>query len=206
VRADVEPMAEVLGDPVSMRFYPHPLSLEETEAWVERNIGRSERDGLGLWAIVLRETGEVVGDCGAVLQQVDGSEELELGWHLHPAHQGHGYATEAAIAWRDHAFAATDRERLIALILEENVPSRRVAERIGMTIWKVAEFAGLPHLVYSIGRQVATPVGPAPAGRPRVVMSRPGWRDHGRSAAALYVGQPAQLPVSRGWVADELAI
>jgi ribosomal-protein-alanine N-acetyltransferase len=149
---DLEVMAEVLGDPVSMRFYPHPLSLAETEAWVARNIGRSERDGLGLWAIVLRETGEVVGDCGAVLQQVDGSEELELGWHLHPAHQGHGYATEAAIAWRDHAFAFTGRNRLISLILEENVPSRQVAERIGMTVWKVAEVFGRPHLAYSLRR------------------------------------------------------
>jgi RimJ/RimL family protein N-acetyltransferase len=150
-------MAEVLGDPVSMRFYPHPFSLEETEAWVARNIVRSERDGLGLWAIVLRETGEFVGDCGAVPQQVDGSDELELGWHLHHAHQGRGYATEAAIAWRDHAFATTDRDCLVALILEENVPSRRVAERIGMTVWKTAEFAGRPHLVYAILR--ATPAG-----------------------------------------------
>jgi len=149
---DVARMAEVLGDRVSMRFYPHPLSLEETRAWVNRNIARFEQDGLGLWAIALRDTAEVVGDCGAVVQRVDGSDELELGWHLHPAHQGRGYATEAAMAWRDHAFATTDRERLIALILEANVASRRVAERIGMTPSKTAEFAGLPHIVYAIRR------------------------------------------------------
>jgi ribosomal-protein-alanine N-acetyltransferase len=94
-------MAEVLGDPVSMRFYPHPLSLGETRAWVDRNIARFERDGRGLWAVVLRATGEVVGDCGAVLQRVDESEELELGWHIHPAHQGKGYATEAAATGSD---------------------------------------------------------------------------------------------------------
>jgi ribosomal-protein-alanine N-acetyltransferase len=149
---DVKVMAEVLGDPVSMRFYPHPLSLGETRAWVDRNIARFEQDGRGLWAVVLRATGEVVGDCGAVLQRVDGSEELELGWHLHPAHQGRGYATEAAAAWRDHAFATTDRDKLISLILEANDPSCRVAERIGMTPWKTAEFAGRPHLVYAIRR------------------------------------------------------
>ena len=149
---DAGPMAEVLGDPVSMRFYPHPYSLEETRQWVDRNIARFEDDGLGLWAVVLKETGEVVGDCGAVHQQVDGSKELELGWHLHPAHQGRGYATEAATAWRDHALATTDRDRLIALILEANLPSRRVAERIGMTPWKTAEFGGQPHLVYALRR------------------------------------------------------
>jgi len=147
---DLERMAEVLGDPASMRFYPHPFSLEETRAWIGRNRVRFEQTGLGLWAITLREGGEVVGDCGAVPQLIDGIDELELGWHLHPAHQGRGYATEATAAWRDHAFAATGRTRLISLILEANVPSRRVAERIGMTAWKTAVFAGRPHLVYAI--------------------------------------------------------
>ncbi len=145
-------MAAVLGDPVSMRFYPRPFSRDEARAWIERNRARFERDGLGLWAITLGATGEVVGDCGAVAQTVDGADELELGWHLHPAHQGRGYATEAAAAWRDHAFAFTGRDRLISLILEENVPSRRVAERIGMSVWKTADFAGRPHLVYAIRR------------------------------------------------------
>lgn len=152
---DLAVMAEVLGDPVSMRFYPHPFSRDETRAWIERNRARFDRDGLGLWAATLGDTGEVVGDCGAVWQEVDGAEELELGWHLHPGHQGHGYATEAAIAWRDHAFAATGCERLISLILEENAPSRRVAERIGMTPWKTASFAGRPHLVYATRRPPA---------------------------------------------------
>jgi RimJ/RimL family protein N-acetyltransferase len=150
--ADLERMAEVLGDPVSMRFYPHPFSRDEVAAWVERNRTRFERDGLGLWAITLRDGGDVIGDCGAVPQVVDGIEELELGWHLHRAHQGRGYATEAAAAWRDHTFAVTGRDRLISLILDANVPSRRVAERIGMTPWKTALFAGRPHLAYAIHR------------------------------------------------------
>lgn len=149
---DLDPMAEVLGDPVSMHFYPRPFSRDETSAWIERSRARFDATGLGLWAITLRATGEVVGDCGAVPQVVDGSDELELGWHLHPAHQGRGYATEAAIAWRDHALAVTGRNRLISLILDTNVPSRRVAERIGMTVWKTAAFAGRPHLVYAIRR------------------------------------------------------
>ena len=151
--SDVDAMAAVLGDPGSMRFYPRPFTREETRTWIERNRARFDRDGLGLWAVTLRGSGELVGDCGAVPQTVDGVGELELGWHLHPAHQGRGLATEAATTWRDHAFATTDRERLIALIVDANVASRRVAERIGMTVWKSAEFAGRPHLVYAIRRQ-----------------------------------------------------
>ena len=83
---DVGRTAEVLGDPVSMRFYPYPLSLEETRLWVSPNITPFEQDGLGLWAVEHRDTGGVVGDRGAVPQRVDGSDEPELGWHLHPAH------------------------------------------------------------------------------------------------------------------------
>lgn len=150
--SDADAMAKVLGDPVSMRFYPRPFSAEEAAAWVERNAARSQANGLGLWAVTLRSTGEVIGDCGAVIQAVDGDDELELAWHLHPIHQGRGYATEAALAWRDHAFATTDRSRLVSLIVEANLPSRRVAERIGMTIWKTTETWGRAHLVYSVER------------------------------------------------------
>jgi RimJ/RimL family protein N-acetyltransferase len=149
---DIEVMAEVLGDAVSMRFYPQPLSRAETAAWIERSRARFQRDGLGLWAVTLRASGAVIGDCGAVPQVVDGVAELELGWHLHPAHQGRGYATEAAAAWRNRAFETTSRRRLISLILEANLPSRRVAERIGMTPWKTTVFAGRPHLVYAVRR------------------------------------------------------
>jgi ribosomal-protein-alanine N-acetyltransferase len=149
---DLDAMAATLGDPVSMRFYPHPFSRVEAGAWVERNLERFEADGLGLWAVVRRDTGETIGDCGAVWQEVDGLRELELGWHLHPAQQGLGYATEAAHAWREHALRSSDRPYLISIILAENTASRHVAERIGMTVWKSAEFAGRQHLVYRVAR------------------------------------------------------
>jgi RimJ/RimL family protein N-acetyltransferase len=150
--ADVDDLLEALGDADSMRFYPHPFSREEVVRWIEWSRRSYLEHGHGLWATILKENGELVGDCGLVVQLVDGRRLVEVGYHLKPSRQGRGLATEAAAACRDHAFTAVGVDRLIALIRPENVPSRGVAERIGMTVWKSTVRADLPHLVYSIDR------------------------------------------------------
>jgi RimJ/RimL family protein N-acetyltransferase len=83
--------------------------------------------------ITLQATGEFVGDCGLTPQQVDGTIEIEVGYHVRADLQGHGYATEAAAACRDHARDALGMQRLIAIINPDNVPSQRVAEKIGLS-------------------------------------------------------------------------
>jgi len=101
----------------------------------------------------LTKTQEIIGDCGIVLQQVDGESLYEIGYHLRRDLWHQGLATEAAIACRDWGFAHLKTERLISLIRPENLPSRRVAERNGMAIWKEVNWRGLPHYVYSIEKQ-----------------------------------------------------
>jgi RimJ/RimL family protein N-acetyltransferase len=100
----------------------------------------------------LAKTRELIGDCGIIRQQVEGEHLYEIGYHLRRDFWGRGLATEAAIACRDWAFAHLKTERLISLIRPENLPSRRVAERVGMTVWKEVNWRGLPHCVYSIAR------------------------------------------------------
>ena len=100
----------------------------------------------------LTETAEVIGDCGIVLQQIEGGRLYEIGYHLRRDFWGRGLATEAAVACRDWGFAHLKAERLISLIRPENLPSRRVAEHIGMSLWKEVEWRGLSHCVYSVGR------------------------------------------------------
>jgi RimJ/RimL family protein N-acetyltransferase len=100
----------------------------------------------------LKQTEEVIGDCGILLQQVEGERFYEIGYHLRRDQWHQGLATEAAIACRDWAFAHLKTNRLISLIRPENLPSRRVAERNGMTVWKEVNWRGLPHCVYSIER------------------------------------------------------
>jgi RimJ/RimL family protein N-acetyltransferase len=100
----------------------------------------------------LKSTGEFLGDCGVTVQLVDAVEELEIGYHLRRDRWGHGYATEAAQACRDWSFAHRNMDHVISLIRPENMPSRSVAERNGMTIWKEVDWRGLLHYVYRVNR------------------------------------------------------
>ena len=149
---DADAVAQVLSDPETMRYYPAPYDRAGVEQWIERNRQRYQNDGVGLWAMELKQTEEVIGDCGILLQQVEGERFYEIGYHLRRDQWHQGLATEAAIACRDWAFAHLKTNRLISLIRPENLPSRRVAERNGLTVWKEVNWRGLPHCVYSIER------------------------------------------------------
>jgi len=149
---DADALESILSDPETMRYYPAPYDRAGVEQWIERNRKRYREDGVGLWALELIGTEELIGDCGIVLQQVEGEALYEIGYHLRRDFWGRGLATEAAVACRDWAFAHLEAERLISLIRPENLPSRRVAERVGMTVWKEVAWRGLAHCVYSVGR------------------------------------------------------
>jgi RimJ/RimL family protein N-acetyltransferase len=150
--SDLDALHEIQADPHHMRFYPHPFSREESKAWIERFLERQVRDGYSLWAIEDRETGEFLGNCGPLRQQVDGVEEVELGWSVTPRRARQGIASEAAAAWRDRCLGELGMDHVISLIRPENVPSRGVAEHIGMTVWKDTHHGSLGwlHLVYRI--------------------------------------------------------
>ncbi len=150
---DADALAIVLSDPETMRYYPAPYDRAGVEQWIERNRQRYQDDGVGLWAMELAKTQEVIGDCGIIRQQVEGERLYEIGYHLRRDFWGHGLATEAAIACRDWAFAHLKTDRLISLIRPENLPSRRVAQRVGMTLWKEVDWRGFPHHIYSIEKE-----------------------------------------------------
>lgn len=149
---DLGGLCRILCDRETMRFYP--MSFDETaaEEWIARNQRRYATDGHGLWAMDLKSTDEMIGDCGITLQDVDGESMPEIGYHLRRDLWGQGFATEAARACRDYGFATLNGDALVSLIRPENLPSRGVAERNGMTVWKETIHAGLPHLVYRVLR------------------------------------------------------
>ena len=129
---DLDAMAALLGDPVVMRYYPRVRDRAGARDWITWNQGLYDRLGHGLWIVTVRETGEFVGDCGITPQEVDGVTDLEVGYHVRAEVQGNGYATEAAAACLAHARDVLKAGRLIAIINPENVPSQRVAEKIGL--------------------------------------------------------------------------
>lgn len=147
---DVASLEAVLSDACTMRYYPAPFDRQKVEAWVANAIARDEGRGYALWSSILKETGEVIGDCGFMLQDIDGEKELEIGYHTRSDLWGKGLATEAARACRDYGFARLGRERIISLIRPENTPSQRVALKNGMRIWKDVLFRDIPHHVFAI--------------------------------------------------------
>jgi RimJ/RimL family protein N-acetyltransferase len=155
-REDVDDLLGMFSDPEHMRFYPTTLDRAGTEAWLERQFERYAIDGYGLWIAERRSDGVFVGTVGPALQEVEGERQVEIGWHVRPGLKGRGYAPEAGAAARDWVFATLGVDHLISLILPENAPSARVAEKLGMHVWKEADFKGLVHRVYRIERDEAT--------------------------------------------------
>ena len=151
-RDDVDAIFDVIGDAETMQYYPRSFERKDAEEWVERNLKRYAEQANGLYAVVLKSTCEVIGDCGLVQQNVEGISLLEVGYHLRRDQWGRGYATEAARACLDYAFRNMDADKVISLIRPENLPSRRVAERNGMRIERQITYFGLPHLIYVMTR------------------------------------------------------
>lgn len=152
---DVDALALTLSDAETMRFYPSPFDRAGVEDWIFHNRVRYRRDGHGLWAMILKSSGELIGDCGLTFQDAGGTNEIEIGYHVRRDLWGRGLATEVARACRDYGFAHMPVERLISLIRPENMASRRVAEKNGMAVWKEMMRDNLLHLVYAISREQA---------------------------------------------------
>ena len=149
---DVDDLFAIIGDPKTMAYYPEPYTREGTHRWIEDNLRRYVVDGFGLWAMEMKETGVFVGDCSPAVREVDREREVEIGWHVDRALWNRGLATEAGTACRDHCFGALGLERVISLVRPENIPSRRVAEKIGMIVERDVDWHGYRHLVYAAWR------------------------------------------------------
>ncbi len=134
--ADAGALAKVLCDPAAMRWYPRQYSRMEVDDWIARNRARYDDDGFGLWAVEWSKDGSFVGDCGLVLQSLEETRVVEVGYHVLPAWQRRGIATEAALACRDYARDVLRVGKLYAFVRPENEASRRVAAAMGMQVEK----------------------------------------------------------------------
>lgn len=153
--ADLPVLRNILQDPEVMTAYEGPFSEAETRAWLDKQLRRYAETGVGLWAVVRRDTGEMIGQCGLTWQDV-GSQApvLEVGYLFLRAHWHQGYAAEAARACRDWAFSVLHADRVFSVIRDTNLPSQRVAQRNGMTVVgrfvKTYRGVEMPHLFYAV--------------------------------------------------------
>jgi RimJ/RimL family protein N-acetyltransferase len=136
-----QPLLEgLLGDPEVMWVYPAPFDAERVRGWIDWNRRLYRERGFGLWLLHETATGEFVGECGLVEQNVDGVAEVEVGYQLHRRWWGRGLATEAAGACLAHARDVVGLDRLVALIDPRNTASQHVAANIGLTLEREVQF------------------------------------------------------------------
>jgi RimJ/RimL family protein N-acetyltransferase len=148
---DLDDLMRIFGDPLVMAaFRAAPLNREQVRGWLERNLDHQREHGYGLFALCLRDSGRLVGDCGLEWMAVSGERVAELGYDLRSDYWNRGYATEAARAVRDYAFGTLRLPRLVSLIQPGNAASERVAQKTGLQKIGRIERDGRAYLRYEI--------------------------------------------------------
>lgn len=129
---DYPSLCRILQDEETMYAYEGAFCDKEVQEWLDRQISRYRRWGFGLWAVVLKETDQMIGQCGLTMQPWKGEEVLEVGYLLERNFWHRGYATEAARACRDYAFEVLQAKEVCSIIRDTNLASQKVAIRNGM--------------------------------------------------------------------------
>lgn len=128
---DFDALYRVLADPDIMRHYPYTFDEKRVRSWIDRNIERYRTFGFGLWAVCLKKTGEMIGDCGLTMQNIGGVIKPEIGYHIRADKQRKGYAKEAAAAVRDWTFENTPFREIYSYMKYTNEPSVKTAVSYG---------------------------------------------------------------------------
>lgn len=150
---DFDALYAVLADSDIMQHYPYTFDKARVQNWINKNIERYRVFGFGLWAVCLKSTGEMIGDCGLTMQKINGVILPEIGYHIAKVHQHHGYAKEAACAVRDWTFAHTPFGMVYSYMKKSNLPSSSTAQANGMTLLdEFTDDEGEQTVVYGISR------------------------------------------------------
>lgn len=154
VPEDLDDLFALYRDPEIRRYFPDgTLTYQQTKKELEWFLnGHPKHPELGLWATLLKEENRFIGRCGLLPWTIEGQFEVEVAYLIDKRYWGRGLATEAAQGIVRYAFEVLNLSRLISLINRENLPSIRLAERIGMRLEKeiVDEYG--PAQVYATSR------------------------------------------------------
>jgi RimJ/RimL family protein N-acetyltransferase len=153
---DIEPYARLCADPEVMQFIGDgsTLTREQSVGQISRFVRHWEQRGFGLWAVEEKGTGTFLGFVGLARQEDwgEGPHKTEVGWRLDRASWGRGFATEGARASVGYGFEALGLDGIISIIQPENHASRRVAEKVGLTLRGETRWRGSDVLWYAIDR------------------------------------------------------
>lgn len=156
-QADFPDLCKMLQDEEVMTAYEGAFSNEEVQDWLDRQLRRYREDGFGLNAVLLKNTGQMIGQCGITVQEISGRKVLEIGYLFRKEYWHKGYATEAAKAYKQYAFSVLNAEEVFSIIRDSNTASQNVAKRNGMSITGsfVKHYRGvdMPHLIFSVKKE-----------------------------------------------------
>lgn len=155
--SDLSALCKILQDKEVMYAYEHAFSDEEAKNWLNNQYKRYNDKGFGLWAVILKSSGKMIGQCGLTMQNIPEKQVLEIGYLFQKAYWHQGYAIEAAIGCKDYAFQVLNAKEVYSIIRDNNISSQNVAKRNGMVPY--TEFTkhyyeiDMPHIVYRITKE-----------------------------------------------------
>lgn len=152
---DWDGLCGILQDAQTMYAYEHAFTGQEVREWLDRQLARYEKDGVGLWAVLSKEDGSFLGQAGITMQEAGEMGILpEIGYLFNRRFWHQGYAIETAAGLKEYGFQVKKYPLLCSIIRENNLASRKVAERNGMTVTgrlvKHYYQMEMPHLIYTV--------------------------------------------------------
>ena len=153
-QSDFDSLCRILQDDKVMYAYEGAFSDDEVHEWLDRQIARYRKWNFGLWAVILKENDEMIGQCGLTMQPWKDKEVLEIGYLFQYRYWYKGYATEAAEACKKYAFETLNADEVCSIIRDTNTPSQKVAIRNGMVkkdrFVKHYKGVDMPHFRYVV--------------------------------------------------------
>jgi ribosomal-protein-alanine N-acetyltransferase len=154
IQDDLSALCRILQDEEVMYAYEHAFSDAEAADWLNRQLQRYKDDGFGLWAVILKESGELIGQCGLTMQEIPEGRVVEIGYLFRKDCWHKGYATEAAIGCKEYAFDTLGVSEVYSIIRDNNIASQNVARRNGMEVCGqfTKHYYGIdmPHLIFCV--------------------------------------------------------
>lgn len=154
VDEDWNALSEILQDAEVMYAYEHAFSDQEVTDWLQNQQNRYRQYGFGLWAVIEKKTGRLIGQCGITMQQANNQQVPEIGYLFRRDYWHQGFAIETASACKQYAFDVLNLPKITSIIRDNNYPSQKVAQRNGMhrefTITKHYYGIDMPHYVFSV--------------------------------------------------------
>jgi len=147
---DAQAFLDIFSDPVAMRYFGVIFDRPRMDKWVQDNLEHEQQYGFSLLSVILKDNGEVIGDCGLETDEIDGKLIVGIGFDFRRSYWGKGYATEAARAVLEYGFTNFEFDSISGWIDPQNAPSQRVAERIGMAVDRYVDRGGKKYALYSI--------------------------------------------------------